>query len=205
MNKESLNKIKPFLYGKLLGDANLQKPYKHKPSSRLKIEHSTKQLDYLLHCYQKIHNFCSKPYVRKRKLIYKGTVRIYETALLQSKSLPILTTLYHEWYEDIKTLPKDLEDVFNKETLAYWFMDDGYIKFGTRNIAIHFCTQGFCESDVDRLVTLLNDKYDLDAIKSPCKGNYLIRIGKKDKVKKFKDLVRPYIVPSMQYKIRDCK
>lgn len=206
MNTKTLNNLKPFLYGKLLGDANLEKPSYGRRQSRLKLEHSIKQKEYILHCYKKLHNFCNKPFDRKRKLIYKNKIRHYETCIVQSKRLPVFTELYNMWYKNIKTLPCDLEKFFTEETLAYWYMDDGYIHLKSRSSDINFCTQNFNVEDVDILVNLLNKKFNFDATKVCYTKNnkYIIRISKKDKVKKFKDLVRPYIITSMLYKIRDC-
>jgi hypothetical protein len=205
MNKSTLNKLKPFLYGKMLGDANLERPTKLLKKSRLKLEHSIKQKEYILHCYNKMHNFFNKPFDRERKLLYKGSVRHYKTSILQSKRLDVFTDMYNDWYKDIKSLPGDLFEYFTAETLAYWYMDDGYIHFKTRSIDICFCTNGFSEKDVDTLVSILNSKFDLQASKSPSKGRFIIRIGHKDKILKFKELVKPYIIDSMVYKIRDCK
>lgn len=205
MNNETLNKLKPFLYGKLLGDANLERPSEKLPKSRLKLEHSTKQKEYALHCYAKIHNFCNKPFERERKLIYKGEVKHYHTILIQSRRYEVFTELYNSWYGDIKSLPKDLDSYFTPETLAYWYMDDGYIHFNTRAVSINFCTNGFSEKDVNYLVELLNMKFGLEASKSKSNNSFIIRIGKRDKVIKFKEIVRPYILQSMLYKIRDCK
>lgn len=205
MNNETLNKLKPFLYGKLLGDANLERPSLNRPKSRLKLEHGIKQKDYLLHCYKRIHNFCNKPFFRERKLIYKNEVKHYHTGIIQSQRLDAFTKLYNLWYNDKKELPIDLEDYFTVETLAYWFMDDGYIHFKTRAVDICFSTHSFSEKSVDRLVFLLNNKFDLNASKSPIKHQFIIRIGHEEKVLKFKELVKPYIIPSMEYKIRDCE
>ena len=65
MNNNTLNKLKPFLYVKLLGDANLERP-KNGRQSRLKIEHSTKHREYVVHCYNILHNFSNKIFDRTR-------------------------------------------------------------------------------------------------------------------------------------------
>jgi hypothetical protein len=205
MNKESLNKIKPFLYGKLLGDASISKGKKDNHNSRLEIVHSLKQEDYVKHCYKRLHNFSTKPFTKKSKLIYKGKVTVHKCCGFRTKALPELTNLRKIWYNEngLKILPLDLEEVFNIETLAYWFMDDGYIHCKKTNTCIVFCCESFLESDIDRLVSILKNKYDIYSYKDKRNNSFRIRVGKKADVLKFKDLVKPYLLDSMQYKLRD--
>lgn len=203
MNKDTLEKLKPFLYGKLLGNANLEKPANERHKSRLKLEHSIKQKEYLLHCYERLHNFCSKPFDRTRKLIYKGEIKVYHTSLLQSRKLDTFTELYHSWYKDKKILPIDLEQYFTPETLAYWYMDDGYIHHKRYGTDIVFCTDSFSTENVIRLINILKNKFNLESSLYKKNNSFRIRIGKKDQVEIFKNLVKPYFIDSMQYKIRD--
>ena len=204
MNNQTLNKLKPFLYGKLLGDANLERPSKDRRESRFKLEHSTKQKEYLLHCYQRLHNFCNNPFDRTRKLIYKGKIRVYHTSILQSQRLPAFTQLFNMWYGEKKILPNDLEQFFTAETLAYWYMDDGYIHLKERSSDIVFCTDSFSKDECERLIRILKDKFDLEACLYRTKNSHRVRIGKKAEVEKFKGVVRSYILPSLAYKILDC-
>lgn len=203
MNKDTLEKLKPFLYGKLLGDAFLSKPKNITHNSRLEIVHSIKQKDYVEHCFNRIHNFCNKPFSRTQKLIYKGEINVYRNYGFKTKAYPVFTELRKNWYIDKKVLPVDLEQYFTLETLAYWYMDDGYIHCKRTNTAIVFCCESFIESDIDRLINILKSKFNIDSYKDKRNNSFRIRIGKKDQVETFKNLINPFIIDSMKYKIRD--
>lgn len=206
MNKDTLENLKPFLYGKLLGDAYLKKI--QDKNSCLKIEHSIKQEEYFLHCYYRIHNFCNKWTRQKRKQVYKGKVTINESLTTYTRKLPVFTELRTVWYiNNKKVLPKDIEKYFTEETLAYWLMDDGTTEVVGNYIRVRFCTESFSKEENIKLLNILKNKFNLKAkllnyktsINKEC---YRIEISKKENCEKLFSLVEKFIVPSMKYKIR---
>lgn len=204
MNKETLEKLKPFLYGKLLGDASLCKTKKIEHNSRMEIVHSTKQKKYAEHCYKRLHNFSTKPFTKKSKLIYKGIISVHECFGFRTKALKVFTNLRNSWYKNnVKCLPEDLEEHFNAELLSYWYMDDGYIHCKRTNTSIVFCCENFSEKNIDYLIKLLKNKFNLESYKDKRNKSFRIRIGKKDSVERFKLIVKDFILDDLKYKIRD--
>lgn len=53
-----------------------------------------------------------------------------------------------------------LEDLMSAATLAYWYMDDGYIGSPGR-YGLFYATHGFTEDEVDKLAALLTKKFGL--------------------------------------------
>ena len=201
MTKHTLNKLKPFLYGKLLGDASLEKMPKKTYNSRLKIKHKQEHKEYVELCYKKIHNFSNKIYLDSSIRLYKGTQKKHYSWTFKSKALPVFTELRQNWYKDKKVLPEDLEQFFTDETLAYFYMDDGYIQIIGNYVRCVFCTDNFTEKEVDRIVDIIAN-FGLQVKKIKYKKNFRICISKKENVNKFIKIVEKYVPNCLQYKIR---
>ena len=127
MNEETLIKLKPFLYGKLLGDGCIEKPAKPTHNCRFKIKQQIKHKEYVEVAFKKLHNFCNKIYLDRSVIIYKGIQKEFYAAVCKTHYLPVFTKMRKDWYNDegVKGLPQDLEQFFTAETLAYFYMDDG--------------------------------------------------------------------------------
>lgn len=201
MDNKTLIKLKPFLYGKLLGDGCLEKTKKASFNSRLKIKHKVEHKEYVEQCYKKIHNFSNKLYLDSSVKIYKGIQKRHYSWCFKSKALPVFTELRKIWYKNTKVLPDDLEQFFTIETLAYWYMDDGYIQVSGKYVRSVFCTDSFTEFEVDRLVNILNT-YNLNAVKVKYKNCFRIEIRKLENVQKLINLISDYVPNCLQYKLR---
>jgi hypothetical protein len=85
--------------------------------------------------------------------------------------------------------------------LAYWFQDDG----SADRSGYYLYTNSFSYDDVNLLVTVLKNNFDLNCSihvrKTKITIQHLIYI-KGDSAEKFANLVRPFIVPSMMYKLQ---
>ena len=211
MNDETLNKLKPFIYGKLLGDATLEKTKKATHNSRMKIKHKLDHKEYVEQCYYRIHNFSTKLYIDKSTRTYKGITKHHKSWCFKTKAMEIWTTLRQDWYREDgeKGLPSDLKDHFNWETVAYWYMDDGSLVQSTKNYyEMFFYTNNFLDYEVDTLVNLLQYLGVKSAYKRqdrsrkdgrPC---YIIRVGKMEDEKLIIDNIRQFIPSCLHYKIR---
>lgn len=202
MNKQTLNRLKPFLYGKLLGDATLEKPKKPTHNSRIKIKHNKQHKEYVEICKNKIHNFSTKLYLDSSIRIHKGIQRRHYAWCFKSKALPVFSELRKEWYDKKKVLPKDLRDFFTVETLAYFYLDDGYIQISGKYVRAVFCTDNFSEEEVEELISIINSYFGLNAVKIKYKGNFRISIRKAKNVKKLFSLIEEFVPNCLLYKIR---
>ena len=73
-------------------------------------------------------------------------------------------------------------------------MDDG-----TENGSIS--TNCFSTNEVDLLINWMYNKWGILCTKQKNQNNYVLHISQKDRLK-FEELIFPYIIPSMYYKLR---
>lgn len=87
-----------------------------------------------------------------------------------TKSCIYLTNISKLWYNNdrenkrIKRLPYNINEVFTEETLAYWFMDDGYSDIGP---VYYLCTDNFSLKEVHKLINILSNKFNISSTLKP--------------------------------------
>ena len=187
---------KEVLIGLLLGDGHLEIPY-NKSAGRLKVEHSYKQKDYTDWLYKEFQNWVrSKPKIRR--LTVWGKLR--ENYRFCTYSHKILGNFRKKFYgKSGKIIPNDLERNLTSLGLAIWYMDDGSIKSKDHK-GVFLNTQGFRESDVKKLQKILKNKFGVNSITRIEKNGKQIYLGGKSG-ERFIEIINPYIISSMQYKI----
>jgi len=82
-------------------------------------------------------------------------------------------------------------------------MDDGTYH---ENRGVRFCTNSFTLEEVKRLGAILNVKYGIETSqhKTGAVNQYGLYVQKKS-MGRFKELVNPYIHPTMRYKLGESK
>ena len=98
-----------------------------------------------------------------------------------------------------KIVPKLIHRWLTPLTLAVWFMDDGSIKSKFHKAKI-INTQSFSKEDIKRLIQVLMSKYGVKAKLRKQKEGYQIYLLS-ETIKSFEAIIRPYIIPSMKYKL----
>lgn len=148
----------------------------------------------------------------------KPTVReISEEGKFRQRSSVWFRTYRHysfKFYYDIfyctsnsekkKIVPKLIHRFLTPRALAYWFMDDGTFhedKYGNRQY--YFSTQGFATHEQVRLVSALKNKFSLEFNIHKDKKKYRLYL-KSEFREKFLEIIKPYILPSMIYKLKEC-
>lgn len=211
MNEKTLNRLKPFFYGKLLGDATIEKTAKETYNNRIKIKQKFDHKEYVEQCWKKIHNFSTKVYIDKSARTHKGVTKFHKSYCFKTKAMPVFSKMRKEWYNENgrKALPNDLEDFFNWETFAYWYMDDGTLTQSSTNYYEMFLyTNNFTEREVDELVAILHNFGIKSAVKRQerTKKNgekaFIIRIGNMQDEIMIANSIAKFIPECMKYKIR---
>lgn len=197
----SLNKRqREILVGLILGDAHLEKLYT--PTlGRLKIEHSYKQKKYVDWLYKEFRNWVrSKPRLR----LVKAFGKTYQNYGFSTYGHRLLGKFRERFYKGKKkVVPSDLENDITPLGLAVWYMDDGSVK-SSRHKGVFLNTQGFEDSELNMLQKILRKKF---GIKSTTREQTRKQITKKqiyfggESGERLIALIRPYIIPSMEYKI----
>lgn len=185
-----------FVRGSLLGDLHLSKPSSNRSiNSRLTIVQCEKQKALFMKKVEILGNFMGK----YRLVIPKPdprTGKIYTSYRGNSKAHKVFTDIYNELYIDgKKTITKRfLNKITSPIALAFWFMDDG-CKDGT------IATNGFPYNEVVLLNEWMLRKWNIHTMiyKNSC--NYVLHINSESR-QNFEDLISPYIIPEMKYKLK---
>lgn len=205
MNK----KDRAVLYGMALGDGCVHKQASNKHYALI-IGHGPKQEEYLKAKADKLLSvFGGSPLNVNTYKSFNKTANKEYTNLQIRKLHPYFNQIHKNLYATgKKVITRKVLDFLSDEGLAYWFMDDGS---GTLCKSSRGYSSGcmvrlstYCSKEEAEVISdYFRDKYGLTCKFDVDKRNnkYSIRFGTLDS-KKFVEIVAPYIVPSMRYKIQ---
>ncbi len=179
--------------GSLLGDSCLR-PNWSKTNYRFQVFHSVAQKAYLNWKYEALKNLVLTP-----PQVYEKTNSIW----FRTISHPSFSILREKFYADkIKRLPYDIEEIIsNPLSFAVWFMDDGnVVKDKDRVYGFHLNTQSFSFEENKIIQNLLKKVWKIRSTIQNNNGYPRTYIGAEDK-DKFVEIVSPFIISSMKYKI----
>ena len=188
---------KQILIGLLLGDAHLENQYRS-GMGRLKIEHSYKQKDYVDWLYGEFRGWVRTSPRKRERLSWGKPQNKYGFTTYGHKLLGKFRDLFYN-RDGRKIVPKNIESYLTPLSLAIWFMDDGSIK-SVRHKGMFLNTQAFRVLEVKRLQKALKKKFLIETIVRKDKSGFQIYILGKS-ADNFMKLIRPRIIPSMEYKI----
>lgn len=183
------------LYGSLLGDMSIDTNWKN---ARPIISQGGEQLAYFEHKCEIFKNLIGEPSTKDR--YDKRTKKYYHKYIAKFLTNPIYTELKAKLYPNgIKTVTKYWLDKVTARGLAYWFMDDG-----TSSGVI--ATNSFSKEECLLIVDWFKEKWDIECTLQKSINNvheqYVIYIRSKSRPK-FYNLVKPYFIPSMLYKLEN--
>ncbi len=184
------------IVGVLLGDAHLETRNRGE-TYRLKIEQSEGHRDYAEHLYDVF-----KPWVltapQPKRVVSRGSVSV--NWWFQTVSHGAFRFYAQQFYRDgRKSVPRLTGRWLKPRGLAYWFMDDGSLKW-RQSRAVLLNTQGYDRSDVEMLARVLTQQFALETmLRRQVEGYQIVIVGRS--LDRFVDLITPYLLPSMTYKI----
>ena len=177
--------------GTLLGDGTL-----NAASSYLAFGHSAKQSAYALFktCLLTELN----PRVSQHRVAaVAGGARIHPVIATRTRAHRALRTLRQELYRPQKSIPEWLGQALNERMLAFWFMDDGYMRIRPpRQPSAEIASQGF---DMASLHVLRRALYRL-GLPAKISTRRTLRF---DVVatERLSELIAPFVPESMRYKL----
>ena len=183
----------------LLGDARLECRsigLRSPVTARFRVHHGEKQKEYVLWKYGILQNLVLKG---PREISWTNPKRdLHEISwYFHTKSLEEFEMLHECFYRNgMKIIPEEIFDLFTPQMMAVWFMDDGANTVQSLTLSTH----SFQESEQHMIRIFLKERYDVSATIIKDRSKQKIHIGRND-YEKFKTIVRPYIIPSMIYKI----
>lgn len=197
------------IFGTMLGDGNLQTENQGR-TWRYRATHGLDQKDYIFHKYEVLQNLCLTP----PKLQEKHDKRNQQT--YYSYYFNTITAPFLKFYGDmfynydpierkfVKCVPKynTLKKMLTKRAIAYFYMDDGSLKSKNNSNAMRLCTENFTNVENQRIVNVIRDKYaiQLGTIKHKKPERTRIVINEAPSTA-FRELIKPYLVDSMKYKV----
>ena len=190
------NDLKQLLIGSLLGDGSFVSVGKYAKNKCLSIAHSIKQKDYLLYKWNILNKYNLVPPIRESKVNNSRYTHELTECRLKTRLHPIFTEIRNLYYDSNNRKRVSLEFVRDIDALglAIWYMDDGYV---TKNSCI-LSTCSFTLEEQTLLANLLLEKFNLHF--NVGKHNNSMYLQAKD-FPKFVNLIRVFIIPSMQYKL----
>lgn len=185
------------LTGTLLGDSSLQYYPKYGWISPIfRCEHGGSQEEYAVLLYNKLQSLKSS--IRKYSRIDKRTGKKYITYSITTSSNPYFLSMYNQLYSTgKKEICLDFLRNFTIKSLAYLYMDDGYADQNTAYI----CTDNFSDESKRILVEYMEKKFGLHFSIVNHGKYYRLRLSQYD-FPRFKELIEPYMIESLKYKLR---
>lgn len=187
------------IFGSLLGDGHAEKRLKG-VGTRISFFQEAVHVEYILYLHKILSDlgYCnSKVPVISSRLGTKGKIR--KIVRFSTWTYTSFNWIHNIWYDNnIKRIPKCIDQYLTPLALAIWIMDDG-AKVGK---SLKFSTNSFTYSECLLLVKVLNDNFNIKASvqSAGSKDQYIIYVWK-ESMNNLRNIVSPYIVPGMKYKL----
>ena len=177
--------------GTTLGDGCLQGA-----SSSLTFSHSQRQREYALFKAALVAELGTCVEEREAAAAVGGE-RMYGVILVRTLAHRALRALRADFYRPQKGVPQWLVGELNPRMLAFWFMDDGYMRTreGGRRPLAEIATNAFSDADLQRLIAAL------DRLGLPAKALRSRLFFDVPTTRRLSELIAPYVPESMRYKL----
>lgn len=175
------------LIGSLLGDAYLS------ARGQIFIDHSILQEEYVRWKYKELMSLAYK------HISFVPRQNHLDGSKNQSCRF-ILRQYFRSWRpffygKDGKYLSQDVINLLDELSLAVWYMDDGY--YSRRGSSCEIATDQFSQNELEACCKTINHKFGLQ-FRLNSKGRLY---GDRQQTKIFFKLIKPHVIPSMEYKI----
>lgn len=202
------------VFGTLLGDGNLQTETAGR-TWRYRALHKAEHAAYLEHKHEVLRTHCtSSP--AYGEVFDDRTGKIDNRSYFNTIVHPDFRVFGNMFYVYDKKLRKMVKRVPTNQVLgkfltaravAYMYMDDGALKWKNNSNAMRICTESFPAEDVQRLRATIFHKFEIKTTQHPKKRDDVyvgdrILIPEKSSAA-FRELIRPYLVDCMKYKVSD--
>lgn len=191
--------ILSYLFGKLLGDANLSIETGKQP--RFRFQHTYTDRLWCFHCFNILFPFLPfNPPKAKIVVDSRLSIGFSKSVYVQSKTHPLFTALKEAWYKDRKKIvPFDLlELIFSPATLSWWYQDDGYLKIKDNKLKkVILSTDNFSVEENRQLIEFIYKKF---SFQFSIDGQNRLCLYDQPQILVFLEIVRPYLHSSMNRK-----
>ena len=191
--------IKDVLIGILLGDAHIVKRSSTSNSRLMYAQTAIAHKTYFEYVYSFFNSFCAKDYITQTKISRdKRTNKIYSSISFTTMQLPCFNVFRELFYiSNVKTVPNNIYELLTPKGLAFWIMDDG----SRQGKGLHISVYAFSNEDVDKLMFVLQDKFNLKCSIHYNRDNKPRIFIFKESMENLITLVKPYFISEMLYKL----
>lgn len=194
---------KEVLIGLLLGDGCLERS-KNSSGARLKVSQGGIQHEFVEWLYEVFKDFVQTP--PRIKQTHRNGKNHYEV-VFNTLTHPDFKNFHEMFYskkssaypQGKKIIPESINKFLTQTAFAVWFMGDGSIKSKECKGRI-LNTQSFNREEIDRLILILKDKFDLKSSIRTQKDGLQIYISAKS-AETLNYLLKDKILPSFNYKL----
>jgi len=191
----------------LMGDAYIPRLQGHVKTHRLGIGHCIKQKDYLLYKAKALEWLTGVKTYEIDSTDSHGTK--HRSIVLNTRTHPVYSKLYERFYHDYrKTIDEYLMKLLTPMGLAFLYQDDGSLRMHTNAQAVFiYCYCSGTKVELECISRWLAKRFGFEfrvsvARKSKAGQPYwCLRLRMKDR-ERFFELVKPWVVPCMEYKIK---
>ena len=188
--------LREILVGLFLGDLHAQKKTP-KSNAYLKFEQGFIHKDYLDFLYELFQHYCSVAPKINNRTPDKRTGNIYTRVLFHTYCLPCFTQFHNIFYLNKKKIvPSNIAELLTPLGLAHWICDDG--GWSGNSTRIH--ANSYTLEEVNLLVQVLNDKFNLKCTILKSGTGYIIRISTKS-MPVLQELLKDIMPPMMRHKV----
>ena len=185
------------IIGMVLGDACIEK------TGRLSLGHGEKQREYLDFKADLLQNFFNvKKYERTINLNGKEFIQVG----LRTNQTPYLRQLRKVLYKPNKEINLRQLKKLTPLGIALWYMDDGSLLFQRdkegkiESRKAYLNTQGFSREENEIMVNYFKDEWNINCKIHRDKNYYRLYFNSTE-LKKLIEIIKPFIINSMNYKI----
>lgn len=179
------------LVGTLLGDGCLAQ---HGRFHRLHVKHRIAHANLAEFKYEAFRKFISMPLHRFNQRLGNKEFPCVQFA---TRTSPLFSEWHAQFYENgRKHVPDEIGEELSPLALAVWLMDDGSADYAGLTIQTH----SFGPREVRLLIEVLQKNYGLAANVRRNKGAEIIYL-KAEGIPTLSEIVAPYILPELAYKL----
>lgn len=191
---------KQYIFGTLMGDGSIIRSGKQTRGFHLNVGHCEKQLELLEFGKNTLGELIQQK-LYKRTDPRNGKI-FYKFDTIQHKEFEFFEHLFYD--NRIKVVRKEFYDYLTPFSIAIWDMDDGSIDPKRRkSMSLH--TECFTVEENQMLSDIIKDKFNISSKVSQTnrkngKKYYHLTFNKENSIK-LTNLIKPYILDSMKYKL----
>jgi len=183
------------IVGILLSDGWLSYASVNNKYPRFGFEQAFYQSSYVWSVFWVLSHYCYS--LPKYKIRIRNNLQT-SSVTLTTRSLPCLVEFFNSfYYNGKKIVPENIYHILTPVSLAHLIMGDGTAVSG----GLRICTDSYTVQDVVRLMNVLIIKYGLKCTLHMIVNKPRIFISSKS-MELLSSIVDPYIVPSMEYKLK---